>query len=197
MCQILDYKIKVPTLVQFEQTHSLMTYTQMIGGIRDFVSERLQCPVVLCECFFIHNTLYTSKLLHLMMHQTFIRSPVFTSFIPLYNNNATALYDNVIAFYLGNDILKPVILSLIIEPPHDKTNKMACAPSKAWPSAQSDQSPLSAWRKLGSSATRWAQAKTLIRLVGCPGWSESSLDAHVILLVLSWGSSIIICDAPL
>ena len=24
---------------------------------------------------------------------------------------------------------------------------------------------------------------------GCPGWSESSLDAHAILLVLSWGCS--------
>ena len=28
-------------------------------------------------------------------------------------------------------------------------------------------------------------AKTLIRLGGCPGWSESSLGAHAILLVLS------------
>ena len=60
----------------------------------------------------------------------------------------------------------------------------------AWASTQSDQSSLSAWRKLGSLATYWAQAKTLIRLGGCPGWSESSLGA-VILLVLSRGSSII------
>ena len=29
----------------------------------------------------------------------------------------------------------------------------------------------------------------LIRLGGCPGWSESSLGTHAILLVLSWGSS--------
>ena len=29
-------------------------------------------------------------------------------------------------------------------------------------------------------------AKTLIRLGGCPGWSESSLVANLILLVLSW-----------
>ena len=34
--------------------------------------------------------------------------------------------------------------------------------------------------------------KTLIRLGGCPGWSESSLGAHAILLVLSWGSSFVI-----
>ena len=34
-------------------------------------------------------------------------------------------------------------------------------------------------------------AKTLIRLGGCPGWSESSLGAHVSMLVLSRGGS---CD---
>ena len=32
-------------------------------------------------------------------------------------------------------------------------------------------------------------AKTLIRLGGCPGWSESSLGTHAILLVLSYGGS--------
>ena len=39
------------------------------------------------------------------------------------------------------------------------------------------ESSLSAWRKLGSLAAHWAQAKTLIWLGGCPGWSESSLCA--------------------
>ena len=34
----------------------------------------------------------------------------------------------------------------------------------------------------------WAP-KTLIRLGRCPGWSESLLGAHAILLVLSWGGS--------
>ena len=34
-------------------------------------------------------------------------------------------------------------------------------------------------------------AKTLIRLGRCPGWSECSLGAHAILLVLSWGGSIV------
>ena len=29
--------------------------------------------------------------------------------------------------------------------------------------------------------------RRLIRLGACPGWSESSLGAHAILLVLSWG----------
>ena len=48
-------------------------------------------------------------------------------------------------------------------PPHDKTNKMTFLPSKdrsAWASAQSDQSLLSAWRNIGSSATHWAHMKT-------------------------------------
>ena len=51
------------------------------------------------------------------------------------------------------------------------------------------ESSLSAWRKLWPLATHWAQAKTLIRLGGCPGWSESSLGAHAISFVLSWGGS--------
>ena len=38
--------------------------------------------------------------------------------------------------------------------------------------------------------TKWhvRPTKTLIRLGGCPGWSESLLGEHAILLVLSWGS---------
>ena len=36
--------------------------------------------------------------------------------------------------------------------------------------------------------TEWT-AKILIRLGICPGWSESSLGAQTILLVLSWGGS--------
>ena len=54
----------------------------------------------------------------------------------------------------------PLLGSLIYEPPHDKTNKMnVCL------------------------------AKTQISMGGCPGWSEYSLGAHAILLVLSWGGS--------
>ena len=36
-------------------------------------------------------------------------------------------------------------------------------------------------------------AKTLIRMGGCPGWSESLLGAHAILLVLSWSGSFYSC----
>ena len=50
-------------------------------------------------------------------------------------------------------------------------------------------SSLYAWRKLWHWLPTERTAKTLIRLGGCPGWSESSLGAHVILLVLSCGGS--------
>ena len=55
------------------------------------------------------------------------------------------------------------------EPVHDKTNH----PSRRCP----HDGP---WSPTKSTA------KTLIRQGGCQGWSESSLGAHVILLVLSW-----------
>ena len=62
----------------------------------------------------------------------------------------------------------------------------------AWASAQSDQSlrcpqeeSLGPWLPFSA---QWR----LIRLGGCPGWSESSLDAQVILLVVLCGSSILI-----
>ena len=70
------------------------------------------------------------------------------------------------------------------EPPHDKTNKMT-APSEdrsAWTSffhADSED----------SDQTERMPRLILIRLGRCPGWSESSLGAHAILLVLSWGGS--------
>ena len=59
-----------------------------------------------------------------------------------------------------------------------------------WASAQSDQSqrcPPEA--KLGPKLPTERTAKTLIRLGGCPGWSESWLGTKVILFVLSFGGS--------
>ena len=62
------------------------------------------------------------------------------------------------------------------------------------------ESSLSAWRHLGSFiviATNWMHSegsdqsgwKPRLRVDGCPGWSEGSLGAQVILFVLSsWGS---------
>ena len=66
--------------------------------------------------------------------------------------------------------------------------RSAWASTPAWASTQSDQSWLSAWRKVGYLATHWAHSK-LIRLGICPGWSESLLGAHAILLVLSYSVS--------
>ena len=56
------------------------------------------------------------------------------------------------------------------EPPHDKTNKMACAPSE-----DSDQPghPPSLIRVFNKRTS-----KTLIRLGRCPGWSESLLGTQ-------------------
>ena len=60
----------------------------------------------------------------------------------------------------------------------------------AWASAQSDQSLHCPHEEsLGPGLPIECTVKTLIRLGGCPGWSESSLGTHAILLVLSRGGS--------
>ena len=86
----------------------------------------------------------------------------------------------------------------VYEPPHDKTNKMACAPSE-----DSDQPghPPSLIRVFTVGMKQgWvlsyplsAQRK-LIRLGGCPGWSESLLGAHAISLVLLLCGSYFSCS---
>ena len=73
------------------------------------------------------------------------------------------------------------------EPAHDKKKKWHV------PSKGSDQSGHPAvWSEslccpheesLGSQLPTECTAKTLIRVGGCPGWSESSLDAHAISLI--------------
>ena len=74
----------------------------------------------------------------------------------------------------------------------DPTPPLRPPPPKAWPCRFSwnmytlgvvgeswSESSLSSWRKLGSLAIHSERTpKTLIRLGGCPGWSESSLGAH-------------------
>ena len=60
----------------------------------------------------------------------------------------------------------------------------------AWASAQSDQNLRYALNmKLRTQGFFMRTAKSLIRLGGCSGWSESSLAAHSILLVLSCAGS--------
>ena len=58
------------------------------------------------------------------------------------------------------------------------------------------ESSLSAWRSTGSLATHWAHSEDSDQ-TGCPGWSESLLGAHIILLVLSWGGSFIYINLSL
>ena len=57
-------------------------------------------------------------------------------------------------------------------------------------SAQSDQSSLCTQWVAKDPILMWT-AKTLIRLGGCQGWSESLLGTDDILLVLSWGGSVV------
>ena len=64
----------------------------------------------------------------------------------------------------------------------------------AWASAQSNQSLRCALNGR-TQAFFMRTAKTLIRLGGC--WSESSLGAHAILFVLSWGGSNMASDQDL
>ena len=90
------------------------------------------------------------------------------------------------------------------EPPHDKTNKMTVHPAKTQislgiRSVWSESSLCAQWvakdpRFLHADSedpdqTGRMPKLTLIRLGECPGWSESSLSAYAILLVLSWGGS--------
>ena len=72
-----------------------------------------------------------------------------------------------------------------IELRHDQTNKRRAMTlikldiRPVWASAQFDQSLCCQHEEtLGPKPTIEHKAKTLIRLGGCPGWSESSLGTH-------------------
>ena len=77
----------------------------------------------------------------------------------------------------------------ITEPPHDKTNTMVSASSED--SDQHGHAPslirdFAVLMKTSSVLSYSLSAqRRLIRLGGCPGWSESSLGTKIILLVLS------------
>ena len=77
------------------------------------------------------------------------------------------------------------------EPLHDKTNKMTVHSVKT----QISLGIRPVWsvfteRSIGSRGPNVSSCRQrrLIRLGGCPGWSESLLGTHAILLVLSWGN---------
>ena len=76
---------------------------------------------------------------------------------------------------------------------HDKTTKWVCAQQRlrsAWASAQPDQSLRCAFNgQLRTQGFFMRTLKTLIRLGGCPGWSESSLGTHAVCWFLSYPGS--------
>ena len=81
----------------------------------------------------------------------------------------------------------------LYEPPHDKTNKMECVPIEdqdqpGHPSSLIRVFAVCSMDSYGPKLSSCRQRR-LIRLCGCPGWSESSLGVLAILLVLSWGGS--------
>ena len=73
------------------------------------------------------------------------------------------------------------------EPPHDKTNKMTVRPANT----QINLGICPVWSE-SSLCAQWVAKDGQRRLWS--GWSESSLGEHAILLVLSWGGSILIWD---
>ena len=79
------------------------------------------------------------------------------------------------------------------EPPHDKTNEMACAPSEDSDQPGHPPSLIIVFavhmKKVWVLSYSISAQRRLIGLGRSPGWSESSLGAHAILLVLSWGGS--------
>ena len=88
------------------------------------------------------------------------------------------------------------------EPVHHKTNKLVCVPSQD--SDQPDHPPSLISLPTVSLKEAWAlnyllsTMKTIIRPGKCPGWSESSLGAQVILLILSCSGSLfswLLCHA--
>ena len=73
-----------------------------------------------------------------------------------------------------------------------KPTKWLCAQRRlrsAWASAQSDQSSLSAWRKLGSLATHWAHSEESDQTGRMPRLIWVFAERTFTLLVLSWGGS--------
>ena len=75
----------------------------------------------------------------------------------------------------------------VFEPPHDKTNKVACSPTKD--SEQPGHPPSLTGVFTVRMKKPWVLSyplsaqRRLIRLCGCPSWYESSLGAQIILLV--------------
>ena len=83
------------------------------------------------------------------------------------------------------------------EPPHDKTNKMICAPAKSQISLSirpvGSESSLCAWRNLGSShvANHWAHSEDSDQTGRMPRLIWVFAGRTSFLLVSSWGDSFV------
>ena len=86
-----------------------------------------------------------------------------------------------------------LLAHILNEPPHDKTNIMACVPSETQISLGIrpvwSESSLSAWRNLGSLATHWTHSEDSDQSGRMPRLIWVFAGRIVILLVLSWGGS--------
>ena len=82
-----------------------------------------------------------------------------------------------------------------LEPPHDRTNKMTLRQAKTQISLGIrpvwSEFSLSAWRKLSSLATHWAHSEDWSDPADAQADLRAFAGCTVILLVLSWGGSVI------
>ena len=85
------------------------------------------------------------------------------------------------------------VAAMIFETAHDKTNKMACAPSEDSDQPRHLPSLIRVFavgmKKVWVLSYPLSAQQRLIRLGGCPGRSESLLGTHANLLVLSCAGS--------
>ena len=103
-----------------------------------------------------------------------------------------ALIEPLFEGSFGNSLCYHIMSGYWSEPAHDKTNKVACAPSEDSDQPGHPPSLISVFavrmKKAWVLSYPLSAKQRLIRLDGCPGWSESAM--HIaILLVLSWGGS--------
>ena len=84
-------------------------------------------------------------------------------------------YDNTETNYFWN-------VAIASKPPHDKTNKIACEPSQdrsAWHLPYLIRGFIVCMMKAWVLSYPLSAQRRLIRLGGCPGWSESWLGTHL------------------
>ena len=128
------------------------------------------------------------------LYQTMYNKPILTDLSPIRNKTIPESWGTIFVKNSPSEIPRCLAVDDLpgvatFELPHDKTHKMTFEPSE-----DSDQ-PVHLPSLIRVFAVRmkklWVlsypigEQRSLIRLGRCPGWSESSLGAQVIVLVLS------------